>query len=520
MEKRGDSFWGFRNNPFIALASAFGDGRFVPASPFPWGLVAPSLLLYVVLVASPHGAGWIFVPVTLIGLSLISIFQPGLEFYLLMIFALVSWFPEFSQSDFEVYSADEFASLYNYRPIPGVTASLFDYLFAAIVLGWLWRYVIPAPRQILKAPFAKPMLFFLSVWTFSLAYGLARRNETYYALREFRVGAYFVLAYLMVVTVCQNRLRMRRFLEFIVGSAAVVGAYGIVRYMLGLGQELAGAHIVYYDLADSVLMYTAMLIIASFAIGGIAIKSNRVVTAVLTVPMLFSFLFSYRRGSWLAFIAGLAFLVVLHAGHANFRRFVIQRLFLPAALIVGAIAAIPAIRNNGLAFVLARFNSIFDVTGNPSNVFRILDALNALSSFIRHPILGIGVGGRYDLLYGSQSPQIMEFMDRVSNASHNGFLFVLFKSGLVGFCAYFLIFVAFFKGWFGIRNLLGNHRDRAVWMALGAVVISILVNDMFDPVSDTIRPSLLMAFVMGWGAAWMARLKKRPEFVGIGPALD
>ena len=92
MEKRGDSFWGFRNNPFIALASAFGDGRFVPASPFPWGLIAPPLLLYVVLVASPHGAGWIFVPVTLIGLSLISIFQPGLEFYLLMIFALVSWF--------------------------------------------------------------------------------------------------------------------------------------------------------------------------------------------------------------------------------------------------------------------------------------------------------------------------------------------------------------------------------------------------------------------------------------------
>jgi hypothetical protein len=47
-------------------------------------------------------------------------------------------------------------------------------------------------------------------------------------------------------------------------------------------------------------------------------------------------------------------------------------------------------------------------------------------------------------------------------------------------------------------------------MAVGAIVIAILVNNITETVSDLLRPSLLLAFVMGWAAILVDDLKKHP----------
>ncbi len=428
---------------------------------------------------------WYLLPITILalGAGVILLFAysrfPNLLF---LIFVLIAWFPEFSQTEWDVHSAEDAPSLYNYRLIPGITASVFDYLFAAIVVAWILKYVLPNPRKVLEAPFARIMLAFLAVWMFSLLHGLLHGNEAYYALREFRVGAYFVLTYLMVVTACGEVQEVRKSIRLSVAMAALVGLYGVFRFVLGVGKEFADVHLIYYDIADSMLLYIAMLLIAGFATEGMVTKSRIILTTALTLPMVFSFLFSYRRGAWVAFAAGLAFLVLYYPRRARLRRQIFRRVLLPAAAIVGLLAAVPGLRTNGLDFVVARITSIFDITEDTSNVFRVLDAKNALNAFAKHPIIGVGAGGRYELEFTSKQPELMTFMEDVSKTSHNGYLYVLFKTGAIGFLIYIWVFAKFLKSWFQVRKLVAAPMERAVFMALGGIVIAFLLYYVTEPV--------------------------------------
>jgi O-antigen ligase len=437
--------------------------------------------------------------------------------FLFLIFALIAWFPEFSQTEWNVHTAEDAPSLYNFRPIPGITASVFDYLFAILVAVWIVKFVLPEPKNVLKVPFARPMLAFLAVWVFNLLHGLWRGNEAYYALREFRVGAYFVLVYLMVVTTCGGVRDIRKFVHLSIVMATALGVYGIVRYVLGIGMEFADVNLIYYDIADSMVLYTALLIIASFSVEQAIPKGKGLLAAAMVLPMVFSFVFSYRRGAWVAFIVGLLFLIFSYPGRAHFRRRVFWGLCVPTASLVALIAAVPAVRSTGLDFVVTRIQSTVDVTEDASNVFRILDALNALNSFVQHPIAGVGAGGRYDLEFLSKDPMTMAFMEEVSRTSHDGYLYVLFKAGIIGFVTYIVVFAKFLRGWFRIRDIVRVPKERALFMAIGAIFVAFLMNNVTEPVSDTLRPALLLSFVMSWGAVLMRELRDRARTQFEGP---
>ena len=481
-----------------------------------FALIALPLILFAAATTMPEG-GWLLLPGLLIVVFLLTVARPRFQSFLFSMFVLIAWFPEFSQTEWDVHTAEDAPSLYNYRLIPGITASVFDYLFFAIVVIWVLKYVLPNPRRVLKAPFARTILAFFAVWVFNLVYGLLRGNETYYALREFRVGAYFVLTYLMVVTACGESRDAPKFVKLSVVMASVVGVYGMLRYALGIGKEFADVSLIYYDIADSMVLYIAMLLIASFAIEGVVTKGKALLTTALTLPMVFSFLFSYRRGAWVAFTAGLMFLVFFYPRRVRLGRLVFRRVLVPATLIIALIAAVPDLRSKGLDFVVTRIQSIFDISEDPSNAFRILDAQNAINAFAQHPVAGVGAGGRYELEFASKQPQLMAFMEDVNKTSHNGYLYVLFKTGIIGFLIYILVFAKFLRHWFQVRKMVARPMERAVLMALGAIVIAFLVNNVTEPVSDTLRPSLLLAFVMSWGAILMRELNDRARALSQAP---
>lgn len=456
------------------------------------------------IVSSP---GWTSLPVCLCLAMILAIVQPRFEFYLVFLFALVAWFPEFSQTSLLAYSADDVQTLYNFRPVSAITASAFDYLFASIVAFWVAKYLLPAPRNLLQAPLAPAMLGMFGVWIFSLFHGLLAGNDAYYALREFRNEAYFVLTYLMVVTACGLK-DVRLFIRTSLLVGFTVGVYGLVRFVRGVGIDFMDHVIVFYDITDSVLLYLVMLLVAAFVVEGL-LKRKALLVGLLLVPVALTFLFSYRRGAWLGLIAGLLFLLAHHAGRLRLRRLIVWKVWVPVVAIIVVVSAIPAARNEGLNFALTRAYSIFDVSEDPSNVFRILDAMNALNAFAHHPVFGVGAGGRYDLEFASNQPVMMEFMDHVSNGSHNGYLYVLFKAGMVGFVAYCMVFVHFFRRWFLARKLNATPGERAVLTAVAAFVVAALVNNMTEPLSDLVRPSVLLACVMAWGSIVMRTLQRR-----------
>jgi O-antigen ligase len=443
---------------------------------------------------------WLAVFLSLI--VLLVVFLPRLRYLLYLVFVLVAWFPEFSQIE-DVRTAEEIQTIYNFRPIPSVTASLFDYLFMAMIIIWLWKFVLPSPRKLFDAPLAKYMLALLAAWVLNLAHGLIRGNEVYYALREFRCQAYFVLCFLMIVTVFKDYRDVRTFIRLSLGMALLVGSYGVVRYLLGIGKELDDIVIVFYDISDSILLYFAMLIVVSYLLNNRISISKGVLAIAFIFPVAFTFLFSYRRGAWLGFVGGLLFLVFIYPNRLRFVRKVLVGTLVPAFSVVLLFYLITPLTE--IATIKTRLLSMIDISQDSSNIFRLLDAFNALNSFVHHPILGVGAGGRYDLEFTSDQV-LMSFMEDVNRTSHNGYLYILFKSGIIGFFVYLCVYYKFLKVWFKAKNRGSLSLVRAEFMACGAIVVAILINNMTETVSDLLRPSLLLSCAMGWSVILIENL--------------
>jgi hypothetical protein len=131
------------------------------SNPFAIALISMRYLLcFASGTASP--AAWILLLALVATVFVLLVLRPRFQSFLFLIFILVAWFPEFSQTE-DVYTAEDVQTIYNYRPLASITVSVFDYLFAAIVAVWIVRYVLPNPRKVLDAPLARYMLALLAI---------------------------------------------------------------------------------------------------------------------------------------------------------------------------------------------------------------------------------------------------------------------------------------------------------------------------------------------------------------------
>lgn len=403
-----------------------------------------------------------------------------------VVFALLAWFPEMSQTNSEVWSASDFPSLYNFRPIPALYASAFDYLFLIVVVIWLVMVEKPALITAIQSRLTSRILLWGVIGVLALAYGILRGNELYYALREFRVTAYFVLIYLMFTTTVTSKKTAYMFVALIVTMGGIVGIYGVFRHMANVGKLYYGQKLIFYDMGDSTLIYIGLLIIFS-----ILLYQPRWYLYLVVVPMVYTFVFSFRRGAWLGLIGALLIAFRYRSEKRKARTF---RL----AVIVGALAAIVAVASTTTTrdLVVQRFLSITDTQEDTSNMFRVLDALNALNSIYSHPMFGVGYGGRYEMKYYSEIAAPARFWESVNKTSHNGYLFVLFKTGIVGGVVFLLMMGGYLQFWFRHRKKFENGLDAAMFRGLGAGVIALLITTFTGPIPDTIRSGLFASFLM------------------------
>lgn len=471
------------------------------------------ILVLLLAVQLPMFAFMLLSPVEFVGFCAVllgagCIFWLATDYYriVLLFFLLIAWFPEYSQTDWDVWSAEDFHSLYNYKPISWLTASVFDYLFALAVLIWIVKIGWPERERLRNALLARPMFWFVGFSAFSLVWGIYKGFPVYYALREFRVSAYFVLFYFMALSAFRNSAIPEKFVKVLVVTGVAVGIAGIIRYKLGIGKEYYGETLIYYDIADSMVMYLALFVLASY---WLVRRRATLIVVLLSSPILFSLLFSYRRGAWLACAAGLIVLLWVYRSKTTgpVRR---GRWLAPALVLATVLMALYA-AVDWEALISERLASIVDVYDDTSNVFRIMDTMNAAITFARHPILGLGSGGQYDFEYYSEAVAPAIFWENASRACHNGYLYILYKMGIFGFIAYITIFVSFVRQWLRLRKLRLTGSDRVMYYGLGVGALAIMVNNITSPVSDSLRPALLLALIMGCMVALMTDISSSQQ---------
>lgn len=433
--------------------------------------------------------------------------RPGVG--LLLVFTVVCFFPEYSQTEWNIWSADDFRSLYNYRPVTFITASVFDYLFLVLCLGWLIGLLRGKKLRPSVLPYKWPFFCYLGMVIIGLAHGFIARTETYYALREFREMIYFAILAFVIVAVGDLHL-VERWTQFAVGLACIRGVEGVGRFWLGIGKEYYGYRTVYYDPGESWLFTIFVLLVVGWVVSTHGVfRGPRKLLLLFLPPVALSFVLSFRRSAWVGLLGALFFSALYMRGR--------QRLKVAFSMVGLAIVLFWALMNWSQVFpdqvqlVLDRVKSVVDTEEDTSNTFRIVDAKNAFEAIVRSPLLGVGLGGRYELIHRPDGAADFRFMMHVSRTSHNGYLFLAMKLGAPALLFFLAIAVAFVRSAWHLRDQAPGTFPRGTLCGLVLTIVAYLVGNITGPMLDTIRGSILFAFVLGMGTIILKEAKRHAQ---------
>lgn len=237
------------------------------------------------------------------------------------------------------------------------------------------------------------------------------------------------------------------------------------------------------------------------------------------VPMLAHLLFSFTRGYWLGFLAGLAVATALawrSLGRLEPAARARRLLLIPALLLVCALTLGLSILYFGKgdlpASVGRRFSASFSTemsSETVSNIFRLAEYERAAHDALQAPVLGKGFG------YAIYSRNPLDGTVHVQWYVHNYYLLTWLKLGLVGLIAFgFLI-------WTLIRVARRAAEEHPSWLSRAwavaaiAVTVQVLVILLTNFSLADVSTSFVMAYV--WGVLWVVAGDARtPRRAGEG----
>jgi O-antigen ligase len=172
------------------------------------------------------------------------------------------------------------------------------------------------------------------------------------------------------------------------------------------------------------------------------------------------------RSAWIAAAAGAAVAI----GLAPWRRAAI--LALSAGAVALAVFAVRADAERG--FLGQRLRSIPDIEVNADRTALWLGALRMVRD---HPLLGTGYGTFLQAWPQYHSDPALDGKP----TAHNIFLNFAAETGLLGLAAFLAVLAAGFAGlWRRVQAARGAPRDLALWAAVFAATVAIMVQQLFD----------------------------------------
>jgi O-antigen ligase len=263
---------------------------------------------------------------------------------------------------------------------------------------------------------------------------------------------------------------------------------------------------IYFDFSDSLALAFGLCLVAAWWAGRCRSELwNTAAVVAGAAVMGFSFVFSFRRSFWLGLAAGLAVLA-WRAPWSERRRLaaLAAASVLGIAVVIGGVRAVQPLvaatpagaLDSQVRAVGQRVASIANTTSEPTNRFRVFDTLNATNAVLKSSGLGAGFGSRYDVVWSDE--QQREFLEHVSRLSHNTYLYLAMKMGVLGLIAWAWLFCELLVQVLASR---AGSSMRAVTEAVAATLVTAGVAALFMPLAYNVRPMVLLALTCGLGLA-------------------
>jgi O-antigen ligase len=389
-----------------------------------------------------------------------------------------------------------------------------------LLLGFLGliavRWLVKPEFKIVRTPLDRPLLIFYGVTLLSTFIAVFQSSVDVVDART----AMRVLSYYLTFFIVTNLVRELRQLNFLLNGlfllATVVAAAMIVQFFLGHTVQLLPGYVkslgtqgvVYEDVTRIVPPGVSIVLVSFCALPCILVlektKSLKwlkfLQCGLLGIALLFTFLRSY----WASLIIVFIFLGFILKGHDRQRliRWGLVAIF-SAAMILLVIFSDPSSRAARLAGASIDRLSTLGRSGtfqgeDRSLNWRKIENRYAFSTIASHPLIGLGMGARY-------RPRDPRLDQRGASSSsfdfrgfiHNGHLWILLQSGLVGYLSLMWLSLAFLIRGFRYWRSIANDRMRGVVLGFTLVYLAVLIAAVVNSTFTNWHWTPVIGIIMG-----------------------
>lgn len=362
-----------------------------------------------------------------------------------------------------------------------------------------------AQRKFARTPLDWPLIIFFGVTLISTLIAVSNKSlEGVEARRWIRIIAYY-LTFFMVTNMIRNQRQLDFLLNGIFLMATIVAVVMIVQFLLGSSVQILPGRVeslwtqgTTFEDVTRVLPPGISIVIVSF----ISLVCILVLTKSKPVKLLqfiqcsllgTAFLLTFLRSYWAAII--MVFFLMMLLIKRKYRLRIIKWALIALYLLTIILLVVFINPDSRMAKLISasmdRLSTLAKLEtfqGQDSSLsWRLLENDYAFSTIASHPWLGIGMSARYrpfEPLLDSDTSGY-DFRRHI----HNGYLWILMDTGLIGFLAFMWLSITFVRR--GLRNWRSIANDRMRGIALGftlvyiAVLIAAIANSTFTQWSWT-----------------------------------
>jgi hypothetical protein len=351
------------------------------------------------------------------------------------------------------------------------------------------------------------------------------------ARRAMRVLSYY-LTFFIVTNLVRELRQLNSLLNGLFLLATIVAAAMVVQFFLGHTVQLLSGRVeslgtqgVVYEDVTRILPPGVSIVLVSFgALLSILvlekIKPRRLLKFLQFGLLGMALLFTFLRSYWAVLIIMFFLMGYIFRGYDRRRliRWGLVAIF-SAAMILLVIFSDPDSRAARLAGAsmdrLSTLGRSGTFQGKDSSLnWRKIENRYAFSTIASHPLIGLGMGARYRPRdprldqRGASSPSF-DFRGYI----HNGHLWVLLQSGLVGYISLMWLSLAFLIRGFRYWRSIANDRIRGVVLGFTLVYVAVLIAAVVNPTFTQWNWTPVIGIIMGINEVILMKFKQEDSVV-------
>lgn len=366
-----------------------------------------------------------------------------------------------------------------YSKLPKISISsihlpdlLLLFLFALYAWGLLKGRVIYQNTFLARA-----FLLFLAFSCLSLIYGVVISGANLFeAIREFKVILYYGL-FVLVSSTCTRFSDLR----WLMTACFAIGVLSALTLVLGgilhPPSSSARAEDVYYGITGLAggkgILLSYWCLCCCFAL--LVVDRTRLIYLAAAGIYLLFFILKFHRHMYMSIALAAALIGIFAFGQYRQKMGRIFGLCLVLLVLTGTLIAWgPPVLGRYVDLSWKRLQSLSGIESTDTVTYRMLENQYAVHMIKRFPLIGIGFANSY-------RPPIYGPKDGLDTFIHNGYLWILVKSGLLGFLAFLWFSFLFVKQALSSWASMPDPFTKGILLGSAVCFLGLLFADVSSP---------------------------------------